>query len=124
MKQLRILLVDDSIEFLKAAKNFLDHDPRVLIVGQARDGAEAVRLAADRVPHLVLMDVVMPVLDGLSAGRVIKALRNPPKVILVSTLDAQSFHFVAEEIADGFVPKAKFADCLPSLIDDLFSKLS
>ena len=69
MTQVRVLLVDDSREFLDSASGFLAQDPRVLVVGRARDGQEGLRLAEEGAPGLVLMELATPPMDGVSCTR-------------------------------------------------------
>ena len=64
---IRVLIADDHRLFAEALEAILGGDERIAVVGQAGDGAEAVRLAADLRPDVVLMDISMPVMDGIEA---------------------------------------------------------
>ncbi len=85
MKELiRIVVVDDHIVVRKGLIAVLETEPGFQVVGEGGNGAEAVQLARELLPDVVLMDVVMPVMDGIEATRLIK--QNCPSVnILILT---------------------------------------
>ncbi len=70
---IRILIADDHAVVRQGLRMFLDLDPELEVVGEAADGAEAVRLARQIRPDVVLMDLLMPVMDGIAAIKVIRA---------------------------------------------------
>jgi DNA-binding NarL/FixJ family response regulator len=88
----RVVLADDDRLFLQMMRARLSMRPELEVVGIAANGREAVELTAELGPDLVLMDVSMPVLDGIEASRLIRAAENPPAVVLVTGED---------EAADG-----------------------
>jgi PleD family two-component response regulator len=69
---IRILVVDDHVVVRKGLIAVLETEPGFEIVGEAGNGAEAIRLARQLLPDVVLMDVIMPVMDGIEATRQIK----------------------------------------------------
>ncbi len=82
MIPIRVLLVDDHIVVLNGLRMFLGLDPELTIVGQALNGAEAVDMAHKLKPDVVLMDLLMPVMDGITATTVIR--RELPEVEVVA----------------------------------------
>ncbi len=87
--QLRVLVVDDSASSRRLLVDILDRDPDLLVAGEAADGDEAVRQAERVRPEVIVMDVLMPVLDGLAATRLIME-RWPTPIVLVSAgVDSQ-----------------------------------
>jgi DNA-binding NarL/FixJ family response regulator len=85
--RIRVLIVDDDDAFAHLLSVLVLRDGRFEVVAQAGDGAEAVELAVEHNPQIVLMDVVMPVVDGVEATRTILALRPEASVIAVSGVD-------------------------------------
>ncbi|MCI0390916.1 MAG: response regulator transcription factor [Acidobacteria bacterium] len=119
---MRILLVDDNPKFLEAASRFLSVVPEVEIVACVFSGREAVEQSAQLQPDLVLMDLVMPGMDGLAATREIKAQPDAPRVIIVTLHKHQEYRAAAEAVgADGFLSKSEFGAQLLLLIRALFT---
>jgi DNA-binding NarL/FixJ family response regulator len=118
----RTLLVDDSTLFLDAAAAFLAGDPAVELVGRAGSGHAALDEAARLRPDLVLMDWVMPGLDGLEATRRLKARSEAPRVILLTLYENPEYREAAAGAgADAFVAKADLGRHLLPLIHSLFA---
>ncbi len=112
---IRVLVVDDQDLFRDGIRAVLDACPDVAVAGEARDGAEALRLAAELLPDVVLLDLRMPGMDGLDATRHLVALHPPPRVLILTTFDLDEYVFAALRAgASGFLLK----DTLP---DDLLA---
>ncbi|QNP74463.1 response regulator transcription factor [Streptomyces roseirectus] len=104
---IRVLLADDEDLMRAGLRMMLETQPDLLVVGEAPDGAEAVRLAREVRPDVVLMDVRMPVLDGVGAARAIAALGDgAPKVLILTTFELDEYVFAAVRAgAAGFLLK-------------------
>jgi DNA-binding NarL/FixJ family response regulator len=110
-----VLLVDDSPIFLEHLRAWLSRQDGVDIVGCARSGAEAVALASELQPEVVLMDVAMPEMSGFQAARHLKLLANAPAVLILTLEPAYRAAAVAAG-AEGFLCKSNFEDeLLPML---------
>jgi DNA-binding NarL/FixJ family response regulator len=83
---IRVLIVDDHEVVRHGLQNFLSGDPELEVVGAAEDGQEALRLARERRPDVVLMDLVMPRLDGMAATRAIRAELPDTEVIALTSV--------------------------------------
>ena len=121
MLPIRILLVDDSPEFLESATRFLSADPRIEIVGRALSGAEAMEQVTRAQPDLVLMDCRMTGMNGLEATRNIKAWPGAPSVIILTFYDDAEYRAAARAAgADGYITKSEFGTALLPFIHALF----
>jgi len=82
---IRVLIVDDSATAREAIAAMLKSDPEIEIVGEATDGLEGVRMAADLKPDAITMDINMPWMNGYEATKQIMAT-NPTPIIVVTTV--------------------------------------
>ena len=116
----RTLLVDDNKTFLAAVRNFLMMVPDVEIVGEALDGWSAVELAKTLNPDLVLLDIVMPEMNGLEVAQALKNSEHPTRIVFLSMHDSESYRTAARELgAFGYVGKGDFVADLIPIIDKL-----
>ena len=101
----RLAVVDDQTLFRTGLTRMLDEDPRVEIVGQAANGQAAIRMVASTHPDVVLMDVKMPLLDGVEATRRIVA-EHPARVLVLTAFEQDNYVMKALEAgASGYILK-------------------
>jgi two-component system response regulator EvgA len=122
---LRILLVDDNKVFLTAVGQFLTRLPGADVVAQAQNGPDALHMAAQLQPDLVLLDIAMPGMDGLEVVRAMQAWPRPPCRVLLSMHDGAGYRAAALEAgAMALVGKGDFvADLLPIIESLMASKI-
>lgn len=113
----RVLIADDQTLFRSGLARLLDSDDRVNVVGEAVDGADAVKLAASLKPDVVLMDIKMPNLDGIEATRRIIAENPKTKVLMLTTFEADNHVIQSLKAgASGYVLKDSQAGAIVSSI--------
>ena len=95
MTPVRVLLADDQALFREALATLLGVRPEVTVVGEAGDGAEALRRCAELRPDVVLMDLHMPVLDGIGATRRLRVEHPEVRVLALTTFDDDEDVFAA-----------------------------
>jgi DNA-binding NarL/FixJ family response regulator len=104
-EDISVLIVDDQRLVRSGFSVILSSEPGLRVVGQAGDGQEAIELARQLVPSVILMDIRMPVMDGLAAARVILA-ELPCRVLMLTTFDSDEYVYAALRAgASGFLLK-------------------
>lgn len=108
---IRVLLVDDHSVVRQGLRMFLDLDPELEVVGEAVDGAEGVRLAGELLPDVVIMDLLMPVMDGITAiGHLKRAWPEIEIIALTSVLEDEKVIGAVRAGAIGYLLKDTQAD--------------
>ncbi|GCE77058.1 response regulator [Cellulomonas biazotea] len=114
---IRVLLADDQEIVRTGLRMILDAQPGIEVVAEAADGAQAVRLARDLRPDVCLLDIRMPVLDGLEATRQITAADDAPAVVVITTFDLDEYvHGALRAGARGFLLKDAGPDLLAQAV--------
>ncbi len=102
---IRILIADDHPVFRFGLKALLATEPDLDVIGEARTGAEAVALAAELTPDVILMDINMPDLNGIEATRQIIAARSETGILIISMLDDDTVFSAMRAGARGYLLK-------------------
>ena len=116
----RILVAEDTESFLDAIALLLEQDNQFVVVARARNGREAVELAERLHPDAVVMDIEMPVVDGVEATKLLRAVAPDLPIIAVSGHDYEERVLeIRQAGANDYVRKARMADELPRALTAL-----
>jgi DNA-binding NarL/FixJ family response regulator len=103
---IRVVVADDQTLVRDGFRSIIEHEADLEVVGEAADGLEAVARARGLRPHVVLMDIRMPRLDGLEATRRLLADPDPPRILILTTFDLDEYVYEALTLgASGFLLK-------------------
>lgn len=118
-KQVRVLIADDQRLFAEALEAILTTDGRIAVVGRAANGEEAVAIARDDRPDVVLMDIAMPILDGIAATQAIAVEAPETRVVVLTGSSAPDDVTRARAAgAAGYVTKDQLAgDLVRAILD-------
>jgi|SRR4051812_16115373 DNA-binding NarL/FixJ family response regulator len=118
-QRVRVVIADDQRLFAEALEAILSTDGRITVVGRATDGATAVDLVRRETPDIVLMDIAMPVMDGIAATVAIRAETPETRVIVLTGSDApQDVSRARAAGAAGYVTKDQIAgDLVRAILD-------
>jgi DNA-binding NarL/FixJ family response regulator len=107
---IRVLIADDHRLFAEALEAILGAEDRIAVVGHAGDGQEAVRLATELKPDVVLMDISMPVMDGIDAAKRIRSEDGGARILMLTGSNARDDVDRARRAgAAGYVTKDRIA---------------
>src|SRR5262245_55315245 len=120
MRALQVLLIDDNASYLAAAKSWLTEEPGIEVIGTATSGHAGVALTRLLSPDVVLLDLMMPEMNGFEATRLLKNLADAPSVIIVTMEDSPTLREAAfAHGANGFVSKIELVKQLRPLLTKL-----
>ncbi|HEY9622283.1 MAG TPA: response regulator transcription factor [Crinalium sp.] len=115
--KIRLLLVDDQMIIRQGLKSLLDAKPDLEVIGEAENGEQAIAQVATLRPDIVLMDIRMPIMDGVAATRQICQQFSPTKVLVLTTFDDDDYVAQAMRVgAHGYLLKDTHSDDLAAAI--------
>jgi NarL family two-component system response regulator LiaR len=118
---IRIVLVDDHLQIHRTVQAILRATPDIRLVGQGANGREGIELCEHYRPDIVLMDVVMPVMDGIEATKALHELLPELKILVMSSFqDHESVHAMLQNGALGYITKGSLAEDLADTIRTTF----
>ncbi|MDQ3880577.1 MAG: response regulator transcription factor [Chloroflexota bacterium] len=117
--RIRVLLVDDHAVVRRGLRAFLDLQPDIEVVGEAEDGRQAVAAARGSEPDVILMDLLMPVMDGVTAIGAIKAEQPAVEIVAVTSfIEEEKVTAALEAGASGYLLKDAEAEEVAQAIRD------
>jgi DNA-binding NarL/FixJ family response regulator len=106
MNEIKVMLVEDHVLVRQGTKDLLDRKEGIQVVAEAGDGEEAIRLANERCPDVILMDIALPKLNGIEATKQIKAANAEVAVLVLTAYDDDEYVFAFLEAgAAGYLLK-------------------
>lgn len=115
-EELRVVVCDDDPDLRLMLRVLLADDPRIHVVGEAASGDEAVRLVREQEPDVVVLDIVMPGMDGYEALPLIRAASPRSKVVVFTGYERPQLEEVAAVTSDAFVQKGGPSDQIVHVI--------
>ena len=113
---LKVLIADDSSSVRRVLSGLVNRNPNWVVCGEAVDGEEAVRKVTELSPEVVLLDLSIPVMDGVRVTNILKDKYPNVRVILISEQDASIMCCLAETLGVLGIPKSRLAlDLIPAL---------
>ena len=110
---IRVVLADDHAVVRKGIREFLEDDPDIVVVGEARDGQEALRLIDELRPSVAVVDIQMPTMTGIEATRQIKSAFQEVRVLVLTAYEDDPYVFALLRAgADGYLLKSADPDDL------------
>jgi DNA-binding NarL/FixJ family response regulator len=121
--RVRTLIVDDNPTFIDSVSSFLSRRPTIELLGCAQTGPEALERVQREAPDLVLVDLVMPSMNGLDLTRQLRALPQPPRVVMLTLAEHPAYVAPVQAAgAEGLLSKHELSSRLMPLIASLFGE--
>ncbi len=106
-KKIRVLIADDHIVFRQGTRALLEQEPDLEVIGEAGDGEEAINMAKELNPDVAIIDIAMPVVDGIAATKQIKESCPDTNILILSAYDDDQFVFrLLQAGAAGYLLKS------------------
>ncbi len=122
-QSIRTLVVDDSAAALHSMCCFLELQPNIDIVGTATDGCHGLASAHALHPDLVLIDVQMPVMNGIEAAARLRRDLPATRIVMVTAYDSPEVRQACRESgADGFIAKERLDEEFSAIMEDIFAR--
>ena len=120
MPNIRILIVDDKQLVRKGLRMFLELHEGMTVCGEASDGLEGIKKAFELKPDVILLDLSMPILDGLKAARLIREGSPKAEILIVTSYHSLEAARIAAEVgASGYVTKSLITSDLVPAIEEV-----
>jgi DNA-binding NarL/FixJ family response regulator len=113
---MNVIVIDDDPLVCSALKTILEAEDQITVVGTGHNGKEAIQLYHEKKPHILLMDIRMPVMSGLEASEVIISSDNEAKILFLTTFSDDEYIVKALKLGvKGYIIKQNFDSIVPTL---------
>jgi len=117
MSEVRILIADDSLTVRTGLRMLLELHPEWKVCGEAEDGRDAVKKAAELQPDVILLDISMPAMDGLTAAELIRRDAPQAEILIVTHFESLDLaRYAAQAGVRGYISKSRIATDLEHAI--------
>ncbi|UCS95255.1 response regulator transcription factor [Echinicola marina] len=121
MEKIKVVLADDHVVVRSGIRNLLENEGEVEVIGEAANGEEAIQLVEKVNPDLLIIDIRMPVMNGLDATKKLNQLKDPTKVLILSMHDDEDYILQSIECgASGYLLKDTSKDEFMKAIRTIF----
>ena len=106
MENIRVILADDHVVVRIGIRNLLSRSPDIVVVGEASNGLEAIQLVDELAPDVLLLDMEMPIMDGVEVARQLRKKKSPVRILALSAYnDKQYILSMFDQGASGYLTK-------------------
>jgi two-component system, NarL family, response regulator DegU len=120
MTKIRVLIADDHAIMRVGIKNILSRSNEIFVVGEASNGAEAIDLIHELNPDVLILDMEMPVMDGVEVARRLKAMKSPVRILVLSAYDDRQYIIEMLKMgASGYLIKDEAPDVIVDAVQGI-----
>ncbi len=125
VNNLRILVADDNDNFRTGFVEYINNQDCLRVIGEAKDGLEAIALTNNLRPDIIMIDVSMPKMDGITSAGIIKRQNPETNIVVVTIHEEQIFKELSKLLpADGYICKSSISNDLPKILRKLKNKMN
>jgi two-component system response regulator DegU len=122
MKKVQVVIADDHAIMRVGIRNILTRSERISVIGEASDGAEAIKLVAEKNPDVLILDMEMPVMDGVEVARQLQATHSPVKILVLSAYDDRQYILEMLKMgASGYLIKDEAPEVIVDAVQSIAS---
>lgn len=120
MDKIRIVIADDHAIMRVGIKNILSRSNQISVVGEASNGAEAIKLVKDLAPDVLVLDMEMPVMDGVEVARRLQSTNSPVRILVLSAYDDRQYILEMLNMgASGYLIKDEAPDVIVDAVQGI-----
>jgi DNA-binding NarL/FixJ family response regulator len=122
MNKIQVIIADDHTIMRVGIRNILTRSNQISVVGEASNGAEAIKLVAELNPDVLILDMEMPVMDGVEVARRLQASQSPVKILVLSAYDDRQYILEMLKMgASGYLIKDEAPEVIVDAVQSIAS---